>query len=164
MFQLEQLYTGIILAISYGFSTDFDDLPAFQDLTPTINFKNLFLMNLISTPIIKRVTSVYNRIGDMIKRRLTDSECITPVLSPKAFHIVTVNKMFSGWKILEQLLKQRVVICGARSDVDLDKVRSGLSIMPNESYSAFYLRCNDLQTEYELSMKNIILSREVKNH
>ena len=155
MFHLEQLYSRLILAITYGFDTSIEHLPPFHHLHPDINFKTIFLQGLVGDSIIKKVTTMYNRIGELIKMRLTNSACISPDAAPKAARVVKLYQSFTGWTILEKLLKDRVVLCGAVPDQDLDTVRASLMFMQNEEYSQFYIRCHELQAEYELSCKNI---------
>ena len=155
MFQLKDLYSRIILAISYGFIHPVQSLPTFRDLDQDISFKEIFLDRLIDDATIAQVTSMYNRIGETIKLRLTDKECISNEKCPRAYKIICLYCSFSGWRILESLLKERLVKCGAVPDNDLDSIRTSMSIMKNESYDQFYIRLHQLQVEYEHSMKSI---------
>ena len=122
MFQLEDLYSRIILAISYGFVHPVQSLPLFCDIDQDISFKEIFLDGLLNDATISQVTSMYNRIGETIKLRLTDKDCISNDKCPRAYKVICLYRSFSGWKILESLLKERLVKCGAVPDNDLDTV------------------------------------------
>ena len=155
MFHLEQVYSRIMMAITYGFNTTIEQLPSYQELHPNIDFRSIFLKDLVSDEVIRKVSSMFNRIGELIKMRLTNEECISSTRSPKMAKIIAIYKSFDGWTILEKILKDRVVLCGAVADNDLDVQRASLQLMDGEEYSAFYVRCHELQAEYELTMKNV---------
>ena len=109
MFHLEQMYSWIMLAITYGFNTRIEQLPTYQDLHPNIDFHAIFLKDLVSFEMIRKVKSIFNRIGELIKIRITNNECISSIRSPKAAKAITIYKSFNGWTILEKSLKDRVV-------------------------------------------------------
>ena len=66
------------------------------------------------------------------------------IKEPRAFKIIKVHQSFTGWNILECLLKGRTVICGTVLDNVLDKIRATIKLVPNESYTSFYIQCHKL--------------------
>ena len=157
MYYIEQFYTRVMLSITYGFKYTITTLPSFQLLTPAINFKSIFMNGIIPTSNVGfLVMNLYFRLGEILKMQLCDTSCISSTVAPKAFEVIQINKHFSGWDILEALLKKRVIACGALPDIDLDKVQSSLHLMKDETYAAFYLRWHQLQSEYELCSKSLL--------
>ena len=148
--ELEKLYSSILMAISFVFETDISFVPSFQMLTRDIDFETVFLTNLVGTTHSK-CFSIFTRLGSILKGCLISSTCISSVRSPKAAIVVRANPLLSGWNLLEKLLRSRLVICGGVPDYDLDVVRTNLTFQPNESFTDFYIRTQNILNEYQLT-------------
>ena len=74
------------------------------------------------------------------KFALQNDACILEVKAPQAFTIIEANEFVTGWVLLETLLKQRLSICGAVLDDDLDEKRIDLTLQRNEPIQNFYVR------------------------
>lgn len=148
--ELEKLYTSIIMAVSFVFEMDASFLPTYNMLNRDIDFADIFLTNLVGNTLSK-CESVYSRLGSILKSCLTSTTCISTSRSPKAALIIRANSLLSGWKLLEKLLCNRLVICGGIPDYDLDIVRTNLSIQKNESFTDFYIRTQHILNEYQLT-------------
>jgi hypothetical protein len=148
--QLEDFFSSFMIAVTFGFQINLDFLPTFEELTPQINFKRLFLRNIIDNITIRKVTAVYTRIGRIFKQVLLKDTCISATYAPKAQRIISTNRFLDGWAIMEALLKKRAPSCGATPDSDLDVQRAALAMQQGESYHQFYERCHHLITEYRL--------------
>ena len=47
----------------------------------------------------------------------------------------------------------RLVICGAQADFDLDRVRTNLTFLPNETFTEFYIRTQHIINEYDMNTR-----------
>jgi hypothetical protein len=139
---------AIIRSICYAFELGgITFLPSFLDLDTSIDFEHLFLHDLLGSNL-RKCRQIFLRIGEVIKDRLTNEDCILSTTSPKAKIIIQSNPTTDGWTLLEKLLRARVVSCGAMPDIDLDHVRSSMTWEPNESLHDFYSRHQQLITSY----------------
>lgn len=50
---MEQLYSGIMMGISFGFETSLHFIIPFESLDQTINFDRMFLDGLHGNPLLK---------------------------------------------------------------------------------------------------------------
>ena len=123
---MEKLYSSFMRAISFGLNSGIHFVPAFWDLNRDIDFKHVFLQNLHGFTLAK-YTSIYDRIGEMIKDRLQSNDWISSLKSPKASVIIKLKTLDNGWMIFQNLLCQRLVLCGALLDFDLDEQCSSLT-------------------------------------
>ena len=145
---LKKIYSAIGRMIAFGFSTQVNILPSFQDLDRDTSFEKLFLCGLFSDNLDK-AKSVFDQIGEIILDFLQNDKCISETKAPEAFTIIEANESLSGWELLETLLKQRLTICGADLDTDLDELRVNLVLRPNEPIRKFYIRTQKLYNEYK---------------
>ena len=145
---LKQIYSFITRAISYGLSTQLDVMPAFMDLDKDTCFERCFLRGLFSDNLHKAKT-VFDRIGEVIYDFWNSESCVSETNTPEAYTIVQANEFVSGWVLLETVLKERLQICGADLDEDLDEKRINLIFLPNESYRELYVRIQRLLNQYK---------------
>ena len=148
---LQKLYESIIRSLNIGFSTTLHFLPSFEEINANLSFDKNFLHGLIGSNYDKAKT-IYLQLGQLIKDRLTDNECISKSKSPKAYLIIHAYIRIDGWQLLETLFKRRLVNCGALADNDLDSIRVNLMMQSNESVHSFFLRTQDLANEYTMQM------------
>ena len=158
---LQKVYSYIIRAITYGFSCQLDIMPTFNDPDKEIRFEPLFLQGLFSDNL-RKAKSVFDQIGEIILDFLQSNDTISKSRTPKADTIIKANKFVSGWVLLECLLKQRLAICGADIDDDLDEKRVKLEFLPNESFQEFYVRTQMLMNEYHYNATDISFIPVVK--
>ena len=126
-------------------------MPSFYDLNSAISFEDLFLGRLFG--VNRRKASVtFDTLGQYIRERLRKHDCISPSTAPKAALIINSNPSMSGWILLEQLLKKRLVKCGAPPDNDLNVTLAMLTLNKGEKLQAFYLRTQKLMNDFELQM------------
>jgi hypothetical protein len=55
-----------------------------------------------------------------------------------------------GWSLFENLLKKRLVHCGALPQSDLDTTRASIVFQHNESIHTFFYQIQQLENEYAL--------------
>ena len=145
---LKTIYSSIVRSIAYGFACQMSIMPSFQDLDRSTSFETLFLNGLFSDNL-SRAKTVYDQIGEIILDFLKSEDTIAECKAPEAFTIVKANSFISGWDLLETLLRQRLTMCGADLDDDLDEKRIQLVFQENESYREFYVRVQQLYNEYK---------------
>ena len=141
------VYSSIVRAIAYGFACQLDIMPSFQDLARDTHFEQLFLCGLFSDNLHK-AKSVFDQIGEIILDFLKNESTISETKAPEAYTIVKANVFVTGWVLLETILQQRLTMCGADLDDDLDAKRINLAFEDNESYREFYVRTQQLHNEY----------------
>jgi hypothetical protein len=151
--KLEKFYSSVMRSVCYAFESGIHFLPSFLDLDTSLDFRSLFLHDLLGSNL-RKCDHVYTRIGEIIKDRLTNSECISSSTSPKAMVIIQSNPTTDGWSLLEKLLRARVVSCGAIPDIDLDQLRSSLTWSTSESLHDFYSRNQKLITAYRFRYRD----------
>ena len=131
---MKSLYECVTKAITFLLNQELELLPRFNDLHRKIDFKSLFLSKLHGATLSK-CRPVFMRLGTLIRSRLLSKDCIDPSKCPKASLKIITHSLMDGWQLFETLLKSRLVICGAPADFDLDRVRSNLTFLPNESFT-----------------------------
>ena len=144
---LKKIYSSIVRMIAYGFSTQLSIMPAFKDLDRDTDFEKIFLGGLFSDNY-DRAKTVFDQIGEIILDFLQNEQCFSEDKAPEAYTIIEANESLPGWFLLETLLKQRLPICGADVDDDLDEQRVNLVLQPNEPIRKFYVRTQKLYNEY----------------
>jgi hypothetical protein len=149
---MKSLYEGITKSITFLLNQELDLIPEFKDLHRKIDFKSIFLANLIGATLTK-CKPIFTRFGTLIRARLLSKDCIDPSKCPKASLKVLTHSLMDGWTLFETLLKSRLVICGAQADFDLDKVRANLTFLPNESFTEFYIRTQHIINEYDMNTR-----------
>ena len=149
---MKSMYESITKAITFLLNQELELLPRFNDLHRKIDFKSLFLRNLHGATLSK-CNPVFMRLGTLIRSRLLSKDCIDPTKCPKASLKIITHSLMDGWQLFEMLLKSRLVICGAPADFDLDRVRSNLTFLPNESYTEFYIRTQHIINEYDMNTR-----------
>ena len=149
---MKTLYEGITKSITFLLNQELDLLPDFNDLHRKIDFKSLFLSNLLGATLAK-CKPIVNRFGTLIRARLLSKDCIDPTKCPKAALKVLTHSLMDGWTLFETILKTRLVICGAQADFDLDRVRTNLTFLPNESFTEFYIRTQHIINEYDMNTR-----------
>jgi hypothetical protein len=152
-YELEKLYAYLTRSIGFVFEFEITTFPSFRDLDSTINFHNCFLTG-ISDGEFRKCSSVFHRIGEIIKDKFGSLDFISPQRSPKAYNVISSNPLDDGWTMLERLLKARHVLCGAVPDFDLDDVRASLHLQPSESFHDFYRRTQRLVNDYMLQYRD----------
>ena len=145
---LKTIYSSIVRSIAYGFACQLSIMPSFHDLDRNIRFEPLFLNGLFSDNL-SRAKTVYDQIGEILLDFLKSDTTITESKAPEAFTIVKANPFVSGWELLETILRQRLTMCGADLDDDLDEKRIQMVFQANESYREFYVRIQQLYNEYK---------------
>jgi hypothetical protein len=148
---LEQFYSAVLRAINMGFSAQLYFLPTFIQLRQTTSFKSLFLDGLFDHNYDKAFT-IFTSIGQFLKDRLLHSECIDKVTAPKSYILISSYPTIDGWSLFENLLKKRLVHCGALPQNDLDTIRAGIVFQNEESIHAFLHRIQQLENEYVLQL------------
>ena len=124
----------------------------FKDLHRKIDFKSLFLNKLLGATLSKS-QQIFLRLGTLIRARLLSKDCIDPKKCPKSALKILTHSLLDGWNLLEVILKSRLVICGAPPDFDLDKIRSNLTLLPNETFTEFYIRTQHIINEYDMNTR-----------
>ena len=125
-------------AIRGIFDIDVYNLPTFEELDSNIDFQHLFLHNLIGSDY-DCAKKFYDRIGEKLKKYFIDTNVISNDTCPCAYTIIITYKPLSGWIILTNLLKGRLVACGAAPDYDLDAQRCSLILREGDTLSEFFI-------------------------
>ena len=107
---MKSLYENITKAITFVVNQELELLPSFQDLHRKIDFESLFLSNLHGATLSK-CKPIFLRFGTIIRSRLLMKDCIDPSKCPKASLKILTHSLMDGWKLLETILKSRLVIC-----------------------------------------------------
>ena len=136
------------------FDVDVYNLPTFEELDSNIEFQHLFLHNLIGSDY-DCVKKFYDRIGEKLKKYFIDSNVISNDTCPRAYTITILYKPLSGWIILTNLLKGRLVACGAAPDFDLDAQRCSLILREGDTLSGFFQKTQQLFLAYAYQYKSI---------
>ena len=150
---IEKMYVDILMSLTFIFEMDLSFLPPFGGLGRDIDFESIFLRNLHGFTK-QKCKSIFLRIGTILKSHLTSSNYISDKRCPKTSIVIRANPIATGWSLLEQILCDRLVICGGIPDYDLDAIRTSLAIQPRESYVDFYVRTQNLLNEYDLCYRN----------
>ncbi len=150
---LEELYNGIFTSVGIGLSATPSFVPKFNLLTKDTSFFQVFLENLHGLPF-ERAHAVYDVIGQHIKTRLRSEECISPTKTPLAYDVVHPLKNCDGWTLFEELIKERLVSCGARPDRDLFGELLLVQLQQGESLQNFFRRLQDMQSEFEIMLQD----------
>ena len=150
---IEQMYNDIVMSLTFVFEQDLTFIPSYSCLSRDIDFEDIFLKKLHGITL-KKCNSVYSRLGSILKSRLTATGFINPTKCPKTAIVVRANPLADGWKLLQKILCDRLIICGGLPDYDLDAVRATLAFLPQESYIDFYIRTQHLLNEYDLCYTN----------
>ena len=150
---IEKLYVDILMSLTFVFETDLHFLPPFGSLGRDIDFSLLFLRNIHGFTL-QKCKSIFLRLGTILKSHLTSPSFICDKRCPKTAIVVRANPIATGWTLLEQILCDRLVLCGGIPDYDLDAIRTSLSIQPKESYIDFYVKTQNLLNEYDLCYRN----------
>ena len=125
----ESFYTHILMGISFIFDSSMNILPHFTDLNKHINFRHVFLHNLIDSTK-ERCEAVFSKIGSILKMFLLSTTTISTSKTPSVDAIIRAYKHIDGWTILEKILKKNLVICGARPRVDeMTATYTGVNIL-----------------------------------
>jgi hypothetical protein len=148
---LEQFYTAIVRSLNMAFSAQVYFMPAFQQLRPETSFHSIFLDGLFGANYDKGFT-IFATLGQFIKDRLLHKDCLQRNTAPKSFILISAFPTLDGWSLLENLLKKRLVQCGALPETDLDTIRSNLVLQPDESIHDFLHRTQQLENEYMLQL------------
>ena len=148
---IHKLYDSIIRSLNIGFSTDLSFLPLFEQLTSETSFKSHFLHGLLGSSYDKAY-NVYHQLGQLIKDRISNDDCVHKDKSPKAYLILHSYIRMDGWTLLETLFRRRLVNCGALPDTDLDSLRVTLIFQPAETIHSFFQRTQEIETEYIMQM------------
>ena len=149
----EELYTHINMGVSFIFDNSVNVLPPFQQLDKDINFSQILLHNLCSNTY-EKCLAVFQKIGSLLKLYILSSTFLLPSTAPNVETIRKANISQDGWTILEAILKDNLVACGARIKFDLDKTRILLFFNDNESYTDFYVKTQNVLNEYKLNYRD----------
>lgn len=144
---LAQLYGAIFRALGVGLSNTLSFVPKFEELSTDLSFHDIFLRNLHGLHYDKAF-AVYSAFGEHINDHLRSSTCINRARTPLAYEVVLGHKLLDGWSLLEELIRDRVVSCGALPDRDLFAKLMLIQLQPNESLQSFYIRLQDLENEF----------------
>jgi hypothetical protein len=148
-FTMESFYNNIILSIQFGFKTHLETLPMFDNLDENISFYNIFHKGLLSFANASIVKRIYSQTGAIIKNYITKKGTIDPTNAPLAYQSIQIHKFDKDdWRILEHLLRDRLIRCGSSTTDDLSQQLTNLHFSPGETYTEFYFRCHQLHEEY----------------
>ncbi len=150
---LEDLYIGIFTSIGIGLSATPSFVPKFASLDKNTSFFDVFLSNLHGLPF-DRAFAVYEVLGQYIKTRLRSTDCISPNSAPLAYDVVHPLKNYDGWSLFEELIKERLVSCGATPDRDLFSELLLVQFQQGESLQNFYRRLQDMESEFEIMLQS----------
>ena len=131
------MYESLIRSLNIGFSATLQFLPTFEQINSDLSFRRYFLDGLIGSNYDKAF-NIFTQLGQIIKDRIVNDECISSASCPKAYIIIHSYLQLDGWQLLETLFKRRLVNCGALADTDLDTIHVTLLIQTNESVHSFF--------------------------
>ena len=157
----EEIYTHIGMSVSFIFDDSVNVLPSFHQLDKETQFSTVLLHNLCSTTY-EKCLGVYQKIGSLLKLFLLSPSFLSKSTAPNVDTIRKANISYDGWTILEAILKDNIVACGARVKFDLDKTRILLVFKDNESYVDFYVRTQNVLNEYKLNYRDEVFIPRIK--
>jgi hypothetical protein len=147
---LKLMYNNITKSIAFALGKEVTLFPNYTTLDRNVNFKHLLLSSITGSDLLTSMT-VFNRLGTIIHSFITSTNIVSSERSPLAYDVMITYSLLDGWSLLQQLLLDRAVVCGAPPDIDIDSIRVNLQLMKDESIRDFYIRTMQMINEYNLT-------------